>query len=120
MYRIFSLRPLAILWFIIMCVLFFLPGSALPEEHGWMILIRIDKLVHIFLFAILFLLWRIAFNLKFRNYTIWLIFLVVAYGLAVELIQKYWIPGRSFDLYDVLADTIGCLVGLLIYMYIKK
>jgi VanZ family protein len=120
MYRILRSKILAITWFIIMCVLFFLPGSALPAEHGWMILIRIDKLVHMFLFAVLFLMCRFAFNFRQKFYTIWLFLSVVAYGLSVELIQKYWIPGRSFDLYDLLADTIGCIAGWLIYTYIKK
>ena len=103
-----------------MCVLFFLPGSALPEEHGWMIMIRIDKLVHIFLFAVLFLELRFAFNSSVKFYTIWLLLAVVTYGLAVELIQKYWIPGRTFDLYDLLADTLGSLAGWVVYRYIKK
>ena len=120
MYRILRSKIVAVSWFIIMCVLFFLPGSALPAEHGWMVLIRIDKLVHMFLFAILFLEWRFAFNSRLKFYTFWLLFAVVTYGLAVELIQKYWIPSRTFDLYDLLADTIGALAGWLIYRYIKK
>ena len=120
MYRILRSKTLAISWFIIMCVLFFLPGSALPAEHGWMIMIRIDKLVHMFLFATLFLMWRFAFNYPQKFYTIWLFLAVVAYGLVVELVQKYWIPGRSFDLYDLLADSIGSIAGWLVYTYIKK
>ncbi len=35
----------------------------------------------------------------------------VIYGISIEFIQKYYIPNRSFDLFDILADTIGCLVG---------
>ena len=120
MYRVLRSKIVAISWFIIMCVLFFLPGSALPSEHGWMIMIRIDKLVHMFLFAVLFLEWRFAFNPSLKSYSIWLFLLVVAYGLSVELIQKYWIPGRTFDLYDLLADTIGSIAGWLVYTYIKK
>lgn len=120
MYRILRSKALAILWFIIMCVLFFLPGSALPEEHGWMVMIRIDKLIHTFLFAVLFLMWRFAFNPAIKYYTSWLFISVVGYGFAVELIQKYWIPGRTYDLYDFLADTIGSVAGWLVYRYIKK
>ena len=120
MYQILRSKIVAISWFIIMCVLFFLPGSALPEEHSWMILIQIDKLVHIFLFAVLFLTWRYAFYSGQKHFTIILFIVVVAFGLVVEIIQKYWIPGRTFDLYDLLADTIGSIAGWLIYRYIKK
>jgi len=43
------------------------------------------------------------------------------YGIAMELVQKYFIPNRSFDLKDILADGLGCAVGLLISRrYIKK
>ena len=42
---------------------------------------------------------------------------------GVELIQHYWIPNRSFDLGDVLADMTGA-VGRIIVLgeecYIKK
>jgi VanZ family protein len=43
------------------------------------------------------------------------------YGIAMELVQKYFIPNRSFDLKDILADGLGCSIGLLISgRYIKK
>ncbi len=39
----------------------------------------------------------------------------------MELVQKYFIPNRSFDLKDILADGLGCVIGLLISgRYIKK
>jgi len=43
------------------------------------------------------------------------------YGIAMELVQKYFIPNRSFDLKDILADGLGCAIGLLVSRrYIKK
>jgi len=36
------------------------------------------------------------------------------YGIAMELVQKYFIPFRSFDLGDILADGVGCFIGYLI------
>ncbi len=40
----------------------------------------------------------------------------------MEFIQKYFIPNRSFDIGDIIADGIGSAAGLLISlrMYIKK
>ena len=35
----------------------------------------------------------------------------ILYGLLMEFVQKYFIPHRSFDLYDVLADATGCIIG---------
>jgi len=35
------------------------------------------------------------------------------YGIAMEFVQKYFIPFRSFDLGDIIADGIGCAAGYL-------
>jgi len=37
-----------------------------------------------------------------------------SYGIAMELVQKYFVPYRSFDLIDILADGVGCFIGYLI------
>jgi VanZ family protein len=44
------------------------------------------------------------------------------YGIVMELIQKYFIPNRSFDIGDILADGAGSALGLLLAarVYIKK
>ena len=40
----------------------------------------------------------------------------------MEFIQKYFIPNRSFDVGDIVADGVGCAAGLLISLrlYIKN
>jgi VanZ family protein len=114
-WKIFRNKTVAISWWIIMCVLFFLPGSAFPSEN-WLSKIYFDKLVHIGLFAVLLFLWRSAFDWELPNYNFILLFLALLYGLAVEFIQRYFVPNRDFDLYDVLADTIGAMIGLAIWL----
>jgi len=42
----------------------------------------------------------------------------IVYGIAMEIVQKYFIPFRSFDLGDIIADAIGCVVGY--FFAIKK
>jgi VanZ family protein len=98
-----------------MCILFFLPGSAFPNEN-WLSKIYFDKLVHVGLFAILIFLWRSAFNSKFSAYNFVLLFLALLYGIMVEYIQRYFVANRDFDLYDVVADMIGSVSGLLVWL----
>lgn len=113
--KLFRSKIVAIGWFLVMNILFFLPGSALPQSH-WFDEIHLDKLVHIGLFAVLVFLWCSAFNLGLTK-KIWVvIMIVVIYGFLVEIIQKNWVPNRSFDLYDVAADTVGGVFGLLIWL----
>jgi VanZ family protein len=120
MVRLIQSKTVAVLWFLLMCILFFLPGSAIPEERGWMALIRIDKLVHMGLFAILFFTWRNAFKFQTKYYSLLLIIACIIFGFLVEIIQKYWIPARTFDMYDVLADSTGVVVGWIVYEVYKK
>lgn len=118
-WKLFRYKSLAIAWFVLMCVLFFLPGSDLPERN-WMAVVHFDKWVHIGLFAILIFLWRSSFNLDLNHYNWVLLLSTLLYGLSVEFIQKFWTSGRSFDLYDVLADMAGGVLGLLIWLRAYK
>ncbi len=53
-----------------------------------------------------------------KNYPIRksLTILVIAcfYGTAMEYVQKYFIPNRDFDIYDIAADIVGAVLGFLI------
>jgi len=120
-WKIFQYKWVAITWFVIMCILFFLPGSAFPSEN-WLSKIYFDKLVHVGLFAILIFLWRSAFNSEFSAYNFLLLFSALLYGIMVEYIQRYFVANRDFDLYDVVADMIGSILGLLVWLrtYRKK
>ena len=45
----------------------------------------------------------------------------IAYGIAMEFVQMYWVPNRSFDVGDILADAAGSLGGLWFSRrYLKK
>lgn len=118
-WRIFRYKSIAISWLFVMSILFFLPGSALPQEN-WLHAIYFDKWVHIGLFAMLIFLWKSSFNSNLDNYNLILLLLALLYGLSVEFIQKYFVPNRSFDLYDVLADMAGSIVGLIVWLRAYK
>lgn len=118
-WKIFQHKWVAITWLVIMCILFFLPGSAFPSEN-WLSEIYFDKVVHIGLFAILIFLWRSAFDSQLVKYNLILLLSALFYGLAVEFIQRYFVPNRDFDLYDVVADMIGAIIGLVTWLSYRK
>ena len=41
-----------------------------------------------------------------------------AYGIALELYQRF-VPGRSADLLDVVADTLGAVVGVALLVVLR-
>ena len=46
------------------------------------------------------------------NYLIKIAIATVIWGLTTEVIQKFFIPGRSFTLGDWLADSLGGVTAL--------
>lgn len=110
-------------WFIVVLILICLPADDIPEPRGWfewMNLIRIDKLVHSSIFALLSFLfiWPVAksdLSPKEKwGYILRISFAVCVWGLTTELIQKFFIPTRQFDLVDWAADSIGALIALVV------
>jgi VanZ family protein len=118
-WKFFRYKSVALGWLVLMCILFFLPGSAFPQEN-WLDQIHFDKWVHVGLFAVLLFLWRSSFDSSANYYVILLLFCALAYGLAVEFIQKFWVANRSFDLFDVLFDMIGSALGLFVWSRVYK
>jgi VanZ family protein len=114
----------ALSWLIVTTTLLCLPGSAFPQEN-WFGKIWLDKWIHIFLFGGLVFCWcRAAGSFSNRTQKLFMEIALyfILYGVAMELVQKYFIPNRSFDLKDITADTVGCAVGLFfsVRVYIKK
>lgn len=112
----------AIGWFILSLVLLCLPGSSLPSIP-WFAAIHADKLIHITLFGILCILFAWPFhksNQSVEQRKKWfslILFGGIAYGTAMEFVQKYWVSNRSFEAWDIAADSIGCLIA---YFYSLK
>lgn len=108
-----------IAWFFLVLILICIPGYDFPKVDSWLIEINFDKFVHVGLFAVLAYLFMYPFaksSLLPKEKWHYLIKIAVAtavWGLATELIQKFFIPGRSFNLTDWAADAFGAVIALL-------
>lgn len=105
----------AILWTIIIVIGCTLPGKALPV---FSIFDHLDKLVHLVFFFILYILWFNAFESK-KNLDTLLLVILCVFGLLIEIYQKYFVLGRSFDRWDVIADWLGVFTSRLFLAKIK-
>lgn len=106
-----------IAWFFLILVLICLPGSDIPPVENWLNYIYFDKWVHTGLFAGLTFLFiyplskmNLADAFK-KNTAIKIALAAWVWALTTEFIQKYFIPDRSFDLYDWAADSFGILIA---------
>ena len=101
-----------IIWTVFMQVLFCLPGDSLPDESSFHIP-NLDKYVHVFLFSTFVFLWCYYFyrrgkSLKTLKVAFFIVWLIAAFnGIIIEFIQLNFIPGRSFDKGDIIADMAG-------------
>jgi len=114
-----------ILWFILLLFLICLPKQEMPEIKPvwWFSVIRLDKIVHAAMFGMLNYLFifpifksEMVESTKV-NYFIWISLAASIWGLLTEFIQLL-VPGRSFELWDWFADSIGVLIAL-VYVYWK-
>jgi VanZ family protein len=116
----------AFIWFIISFILLTLPGNDLPHSDLFDIPF-FDKYVHTVMFAMLTILFGFPYTMvdytekEVKGKLLRVALVVIAYGIAMEFVQKYFARGRSFDVIDILFDTIGSFAGMLaVVMYYRK
>ena len=112
----------ALLWLLGILVVTLTPGEQLPETPD---VIGFDKLVHFSLFFILTFLWyrvgREHRKEKLNKIKFITNYLVFGIGIAilVEYLQRF-IPGRSFDLWDMVANLLGGAVGTVCFYILYR
>ena len=82
-----------------------------------------DKLVHMLMYIFLaaMLTWE-SLTKKANSLRLWLtaILFPIFYGLAIELIQHFCLSYRTGDIWDVVANSVGVLVGFRLVIVISS
>lgn len=119
--KFYSSKLFPLSWTLFTIILLCLPGSAIPGA-GIFSTRGLDKIVHVILFGGIVLLWGLYIR-KAYTYTVRIKMLIlaalgsIALGIALEYVQKYFIPGRSFDASDMLADATGAIIALFLLVF---
>ncbi len=113
----------AILWSVIIFFIIAIRGSRIPDSALFYIP-HFDKLLHAGIFFVLsiLLLWGLIKQKKNKKaipYIITLLFCVI-YGGVTEIIQHFFVDGRSGEIADFAANTIGSLIGVAGFYYMKN
>ena len=96
----------------------FLPGKDIPQV-GWLDDIHFDKMVHAGSFMVMTALFSWPFlNSSYsssdrKNYFIKIALATSLWGLTIEFIQRFYIPGRDYELADWAADSLGSFLGFI-------
>ena len=57
----------------------------------------------------------------YRRKALWITLAIgTAYGILTEVMQETLIPGRTGSLYDWVADTLGCIFGAIIAVFLLR
>jgi hypothetical protein len=84
------------------------------EELSLKSLFEFDKPIHMVLFGMqAWLMINAKFSNVYKSYktvVIWCCVISAAYGLFTEFLQEILTTSRTFDYYDFIADSIGCLI----------
>jgi len=110
---------LAIVWVVIIFILLVMPAKDVPSV-GFLGSLHIDKAVHFGLFGTLVALWTIPYASRHNPNKNTRFFLLVclascAFGAGMEWFQLEF-TDRDYENGDIIADSIGAIVGMIISM----
>jgi VanZ family protein len=90
-----------------------MPNLKIEMLGGWDFLFR--KIAHLTEFGVLSILLYRAIN---HDIAFWPLFLTFVYAVTDE-VHQYYVPGRITSAVDIMIDTVGGVLGLIIYLKIR-
>ena len=82
-----------------------------------------DKVIHLVEFALLGILLSFGYFMSLKSSLMIKAVLTICSGFVLgglDEFHQYFIPRRSIEFFDVIADAIGILIGLLLYYYFSR
>lgn len=105
----------AILWTLLIFVLCLIPSNELPDVDVPLV----DKWAHVILFGIFAFLWACTIPSR-KLYVFFAVLMTTIFlGWLVEYIQGHYTLGRTQDNMDTLADSIGGIIGLILFFILS-
>jgi VanZ family protein len=113
-------KYLAPLWAIVVFIVSILPADDITIDSD-MLIPHADKVVHIMMYFILqvAMMRKRQSGMEDKNKVI-IFILVSGYGVFIELFQGYFLADRFFEIYDIIANITGALMGILLFNRIKS
>lgn len=115
----------SLLWAMIILILCGIPGRDIPHI-SFLEILSFDKFVHAGVFFVLILLTIRGFLLQTnfiklqRSAKLVALIVCIIYGGLLEIMQGTMFEDRSADVFDFIANSLGCVLGMLMYSKIEK
>lgn len=111
----------AALWMLMITGLSVMPAPQLPQTP----LLTADKWAHATVYAIF--TWLILFGLQrkkgaklSRRQIVVSVVFAALYGILMEFVQYAFVPGRFYEYADMLANTMGALLGFSLFVPVLR
>ncbi len=104
--------------FYLLVFLFSAKDLGIQLNGGWL-----DKIPHAFEFALLSVLLAIGFFKSLSASAQIKAVVTFSTGLSLGFLDEFhqsFVPGRTADVRDILADAVGVACGILVYLYLVK
>lgn len=96
---------------------FMLLKPGVENREYWFMFSGIDKVLHVSIFIMLGFCFVAAFpRIKLLTF----VYIMLIYSFLTEILQDEMKLGRSLEVYDIVADTVGFLVGYAAFRYLKN
>jgi VanZ family protein len=116
-----TILTIGILYTILITIILLIPSSEIPRIK----VTFIDKIAHVLIHGFLSLIWLwYRFSTDKCHISVKNVFVVLlicfSYGVIIEAAQHWFTLTRSFDIFDIVANGFGSLLGLLSYWICRK
>ena len=114
--RIISYKFIPLSWTLLTILLLCLPGSIVPGT-GIFALKNVDKIIHFLMFGMNVLFWGWHYETSPRSskelkiIVLGATAMMITIGIVMEYVQMYFIPNRTFDTGDIVADIVGSILA---------
>ena len=108
-----GVRIFATIWTIFIVSSCLLPSSIF-KTFSSMSLFQLDKIIHILLYFVFVQLWALNLKKEEQKNKIIILLIGIAYGVIIEYLQITMNMGRNFEIGDMIANTIGCILGVVL------
>jgi hypothetical protein len=115
-----------VLWTIVILIIVGIPGSYIPKTNSFLNLLSPDKIVHLLMFGPFAFFLKHLFQVISTKSILYIhsskavILFGIVFGISTELLQYYIFIGRNGNVYDAIADSVGIILGVLLYPSIVK
>ena len=116
-----ALLSIGIIYTLLITIVLLIPSTEIPRIK----VSSIDKVAHVLIHGFLSLIWlwncfsADKCHISVKNVFV-VLFICFSYGVVIEAAQHWFTLTRSFDIFDIMANGFGSLLGLLSYWIIRN